>query len=409
MPKRMILALLVSMFLLFLTFGARFNGVVMASKSVLRVPESFSTIQEAINAASSGETILVSARTYHELLKVNKTVRLVGDDPSTTIIDGDEAGTVISVNASNGEIRGFTIQNGKRELPYCGIFIFKSRNVTISNNIIRKNYYGIDLRECNSSIIFSNIIANNSFAGIVASGNSNYFYDNTVENNANGVWIPASTTPNVFYHNNFLNNTNQALLPGQAKWDNGAEGNFWSDYNGSDGNGDGIGDATYPYELGWDKYPLMEPWRQRRIFGDVIISSNCTIASFNLNSSLKQLSFRITGPSGSKFFFNITVPKVVLQKTFSEKWVVKLNSTDVTAKSQIEENASAYFISLLYDFGSSYEVQIKVVTSINYFFGYLIACGVVIVIIGVVIVMFKRRKKTTSRFSRPHGHSFTGK
>lgn len=43
-------------------------------------------------------------------------------------------------------------------------------------------------------------------------------------------------------------------------WDNGAEGNFWSDYTGRDGNGDGIGETPYTvYENFTDRYPLMNP------------------------------------------------------------------------------------------------------------------------------------------------------
>lgn len=41
-------------------------------------------------------------------------------------------------------------------------------------------------------------------------------------------------------------------------WDNGTTGNYWSNYNGTDNNGDGIGDTPYVIDHNnQDNYPLM--------------------------------------------------------------------------------------------------------------------------------------------------------
>jgi nitrous oxidase accessory protein NosD len=69
-------------------------------------------------------------------------------------------------------------------------------------------------------------------------------------------------------HNSFNNNVRQlggCLCQGQSNaseaihtWDDGKEGNYWSDYNGSDLNKDGIGDTPYVFDVqNEDRYPLM--------------------------------------------------------------------------------------------------------------------------------------------------------
>ena len=42
-------------------------------------------------------------------------------------------------------------------------------------------------------------------------------------------------------------------------WDNGNEGNYWSDYNGTDTNNDGVGDTPYVVDaLNQDRFPLTQ-------------------------------------------------------------------------------------------------------------------------------------------------------
>jgi len=64
---------------------------------------------------------------------------------------------------------------------------------------------------------------------------------------------------NLIFHNNFINNTIQVSSSGSTDfWDNGQQGNYWSDYNGTDSNQDGIGDTPYIIEENnTDRYPLM--------------------------------------------------------------------------------------------------------------------------------------------------------
>jgi parallel beta-helix repeat protein len=90
---------------------------------------------------------------------------------------------------------------------------------------------------------------------------SNIVKENTISENNDGLYLYRASG-NTFYHNNIIDNNRQTYLRLSTSniWDNGAgEGNYWSDYTGSDTNNDGIGDTDIPH-LGLDNYPLMEPW-----------------------------------------------------------------------------------------------------------------------------------------------------
>jgi parallel beta-helix repeat protein len=143
-------------------------GRVKAQPAVITVPNDFPTIQEAIDNATLGDTIMVLSGTYHENVVVNKTVSLIGENSSTTIIDGNKTGTVVTIEASDVTISGFTIQNSgnateSEAYPLdCGIKLSESppvfQNVTVENNIIMNNSVAIYFEYSNN-----NTIANNTF------------------------------------------------------------------------------------------------------------------------------------------------------------------------------------------------------------------------------------------------------
>jgi hypothetical protein len=89
-----------------------FIALTAVASATIYVPVGYAKIQWAVDAASSGDTIFVYNGTYFENVVVDKSLILTGEDKNTTIINGDGSRAVISINAANCVISGFTVKNG---------------------------------------------------------------------------------------------------------------------------------------------------------------------------------------------------------------------------------------------------------------------------------------------------------
>ena len=86
------------------------GGTLYAFSGIV-VPDDYPSIQEAINQANEGDTIFVRNGTYYENVVVNKTVSLVGESVSNTVIDGNGIGDVVQIVEDNVSLSKFTIRN----------------------------------------------------------------------------------------------------------------------------------------------------------------------------------------------------------------------------------------------------------------------------------------------------------
>jgi len=196
--------------------------------------------------------------------------------------------------SSNNTISGNSITNSS---GHGIVLLYSSNNSIYGNDITNSSGNGIELDGSSYNSIHGNIVTGNGIhsiwfvfsynntvsrnivaanqEGVRLYGSSNNTVSgNNIENNANGIGIerysgfygddiPAEN--NTICHNNFIGNTHQvAFAYGFANvWDDvyPSGGNYWSDYNGTDVNGDGIGDTPYVIDANnRDRYPLMSPW-----------------------------------------------------------------------------------------------------------------------------------------------------
>ncbi|MFZ7137265.1 MAG: right-handed parallel beta-helix repeat-containing protein [archaeon] len=174
-----------------------------------------------------------------------------------------------------------TIVNNTLTKNENGIWFHGSSNNTLLDNSIRNNCWGVRIQGsyptyAPNNKVCGNLIANNNEYGIIIIDSvDNKIYANNITNNGYGVYIDSTMelTKNIIYQNNFINNTEHAAVPGwwhtivfeeqwvppaSNIWDNNRTGNYWTNYNGTDVDADGVGDAPYVIdENNQDSYPLM--------------------------------------------------------------------------------------------------------------------------------------------------------
>jgi len=168
---------------------------------------------------------------------------------------------------------------------------------------------------------------NNDGIGFYASS-SNVVSGNTISsNNYDGMYFVLNSKNNIIYCNNF-NNTYQVICEQDSTnvWDDGNEGNYWSDYKGQDSNGDGIGDTPYLISKdNQDNHPLMGMFSdftvtlERKTYHITTIC-NSTISEFRFEigpeTGNKIIRFNVTGKDGTLGFCRVMIPTELMNYSY---------------------------------------------------------------------------------------------
>jgi hypothetical protein len=232
------------------------------------------------NTPTDSDGILFTNHTHNTTLDCRGFTLAPSHSPQSNSVGVDLAGGTRNNTIKNCNIATFDY----------GIFFEFSRtsrenteNNIVINTTVSHNNYGFYLDYGTSSSVLTNNQVNGNIYGFYTLNNpsNNTIKDSKIQNNAFGIYIynmGGSPAPNLVY-NNLFNNTQNLLVDSYNTeyWNTTKTpgtniiggpyigGNYWSDYNGNDTNGDGLGDTNLPYNsggkiaTGGDSLPLLFP------------------------------------------------------------------------------------------------------------------------------------------------------
>ena len=158
-------------------------------------PGNFSTIQDAIDHAYTGDTIFVYQGTYKEHIAIDKQINLIGEDRETTIINGNyEYNTdIVYITGNHVLIQGFTIVRADF-YSFGLICVDSSHNTIVDCNFFHNDGNAVLLLRSSDNIISCCVIAE-SRTGIDINNelsDNNIISDCYIATDNRGLWVGSS-------------------------------------------------------------------------------------------------------------------------------------------------------------------------------------------------------------------------
>lgn len=153
------------------------------------------TIQQRIDAAAAGSTVMIDGGAHAGPVRITKPLTLIGRN--SPVIDGRGAGSVVIIDADDVTFTGFTVQNSGRNTveEAAGIEVRGSHH-RIENNIVRDVQFGIHAMEGASNQITGNTIVTGRGRGYRGGDAINVWYvrdsvirGNTISMARDGIYL----------------------------------------------------------------------------------------------------------------------------------------------------------------------------------------------------------------------------
>jgi parallel beta-helix repeat protein len=197
----------------------------------IRVPQDFPTIQEAIEKAAEGDTILVDATQgpYKESIVTGRwhcknppqcsdfefipvpriTLQSIN---GRAVIDGQGEFQVVRIVADQVQLRGFEITNG----DMYGIFIEGVKGIVLADNLVAHSVIGIALISTSESWLENNTITANEVGLLLEGAAQNTVRGNLIHENADDGVQLADADGNILDSNTIENNGDDGIFLGRS-------------------------------------------------------------------------------------------------------------------------------------------------------------------------------------------------
>lgn len=209
---------------LFLYFGKKLT--------VAKEGGDYDSIQAAVDAASPGDIVEVHSGTYHEQVKIDKSLTLQGMDTGEgvpVIYGGDNLGiTTLTLLNDGVTVKGFRMTYSEKGI------VIRSNNNTIEGNVINDTCWAIDIMKSKGNIIRDNLLEYNvdSFGIALQSCSNNSIISNTILYSRDGIYLRSSDNNtlknNYVYYSSFngifIGSSSNNIVEGNTAGNSGHRG-----------------------------------------------------------------------------------------------------------------------------------------------------------------------------------------
>jgi len=249
-----------------------------------------------------------------------------------------------------------------------GIKAFTCTNLRMESNTVTDCFFGIDLSRCSETVLKGNAVSEGFIGLALRDANSNLIVENNVTNCERCIDLNGSSNNSIF-HNNFLNYETAYLSDSSANaWDDGVEGNYWSEDLHVDADNDGISDA--PNVL-WinnvDRFPLMGTFQTFDLhftYGTYtihLITNSSVLFCYTvvyLNSPNEYfypgqefIWLRVTGDNGTQGFIRISMLRAALYT--STHYHIRLDDQWPPVNATILSASNSTYVYLYFNYAHS--------------------------------------------------------